>query len=83
MAKQKKVTEGELKQIQSMINAFNQLKVKLADAELSKQMVLTQISELKKDYADVEGSLTAKYGEDSKIDIQTGVITEKEQVKEE
>ena len=64
MAKQKKVTEGELKQIQSMINAFNQLKVKLADAELSKQMVLTQISELKKDYADVESSLTAKYGED-------------------
>ncbi|QDP48553.1 MAG: hypothetical protein Tp158DCM1228761_55 [Prokaryotic dsDNA virus sp.] len=83
MAKEKKVTENELKKIQSMLNAFNQMKIKLADAELSKQLVLTQISELKKDYSKVEGELTKKYGKDNRIDVQTGVITEKEKIKEE
>lgn len=83
MAKQKKVTENELKQIQSMLNAFNQLKLKLADAELSKQLILTQISDLKKDYSEVESKLTKKYGIDNRIDVQTGVITEKENIKTE
>ena len=82
MAKQKKVTENELKQIQTMLNAFNQLKLKLADTELSKQMVLNQITDLKKDYSEVESKLTEKYGIDNKIDLQTGVITEKEKLKE-
>ena len=82
MAKQKKVTDNELKQIQTMLNAFNQLKLKLADTELSKQMVLNQITDLKKDYSDVESKLTEKYGIDNKIDVQTGVITEKEKLKE-
>jgi hypothetical protein len=82
MAKQKKVTENELKQIQTMLNAFNQLKLKLADTELSKQMVLNQITDLKKDYSEVESKLTEKYGIDNKIDVQTGIITEKEKLKE-
>lgn len=83
MAKEKKVTENELKQIQSMLNAFNQLKLKLADTELSKQQVLIQITDLKKDYSDVESKLTKKYGVDNRIDVQTGVITEKEKIKTE
>lgn len=83
MAKQKKVTENELKQIQSMLNAFNQLKLKLADTELSKQQVLIQITDLKKDYSEVESKLTKKYGIDNRIDVQTGVITEKENIKTE
>ena len=83
MAKEKKVTENELKQIQSMLNAFNQLKLKLADTELSKQQVLIQITDLKKDYSEVESKLTKKYGVDNRIDVQTGVITEKEKIKTE
>jgi|TARA_B100001564_G_scaffold288631_1_gene252069 putative IMPACT (imprinted ancient) family translation regulator len=83
MAKQKKVTENELKQIQSMLNAFNQLKLKLADTELSKQQVLIQITDLKKDYSEVESKLTKKYGVDNRIDVQTGVISEKENIKTE
>ena len=83
MAKEKKVTENELKKIQSMLNAFNQMKIKLADAELTKQQVLTHISELKKDYSKIEGELTKKYGKDNRIDVQSGVITEKEKIKEE
>ena len=83
MAKQKKVTENELKQIQSMLNAFNQLKLKLADTELSKQQVLIQKTDLKKDYSEVESKLTKKYGIDNRIDVQTGVITEKENIKTE
>ena len=72
-----------MKQIQSMLNAFNQLKLKLADTELSKQQVLIQITDLKKDYSEVESKLTKKYGVDNRIDVQTGVITEKEKIKTE
>ena len=42
-----------------------------------------QITDLKKDYSEVESKLTKKYGIDNRIDVQTGVITEKENIKTE
>ena len=80
MSKVKKITENELKQVQSMLNSFNQ--IKLGDAELTKQQVFLQIEELKKGYAEVEKTLTEKYGKDNRIDLETGVVSEKENIKE-
>jgi len=37
MAKSKKLTEQELTQVQSMLNAFNQLKMQLGDAKQTTQ----------------------------------------------
>jgi len=82
MSKVKKITENELKQVQSMLNSFNQMKIKLGDAELTKQQVFLQIEELKKGYAEVEKTLTEKYGKDNRIDLETGVVSEKENIKE-
>jgi hypothetical protein len=80
--KETKITKEELIQVQSMLSTFNQLKIKLGDAELTKQQVFLQIEDLKKNYADVEGTLTKKYGKDNKIDLETGVVSAKEKIKE-
>ena len=80
--KETKITKDELMKVQSMMSTFNQLKIKLGDAELTKQQVFLQIEDLKKNYADVEGTLTKKYGKDNKIDLETGVVSAKEKIKE-
>lgn len=77
MAK-KKLTKDELTSVQSMLNAFNQLKMQLGDAELHKKSIIEKIDELKVDYAKVEKSLAEKYGTDASIDVQTGEIKKKE-----
>ena len=78
MAEAKKITEAELVEVQSMNNAFNQLKLKIADTELTKEHLLAEVKKLKDSYKLVEDRLTGKYGEDAVIDIQTGEISEKE-----
>ncbi len=80
MAKSKKLTEQELTQVQSMLNAFNQLKMQLGDAELQKVALVKKIDTLKQDYAAVELELSKKYGEDSQIDVQTGEVKKKEEL---
>ncbi len=73
----KKLTENELTQVQSMLNAFNQLKLQLGDIELSKKGVFDKIEKVKEDYSVVEKSLSEKYGADAEIDGQTGDIKNK------
>jgi chaperonin cofactor prefoldin len=79
----KKLTEEELTNIQSMLNVFNQLKMQLGDVELSKAAIVDKVNELRDDYSRVEKELSEKYGADSKIDLQTGdvVIESKEENK--
>lgn len=83
MAKSKKLTEQELKTVQSMLNAFNQLKMQLGDAVLQQSSLVSKIDTLKKEYAEVELKLSEKYGSDSQIDVQTGDIKKIEQEKTE
>ena len=73
----KKLTENELTQVQSMLNAFNQLKLQLGDIELSKKGVFDKIEKVKEDYSVVEKSLSEKYVADAEIDVQTGDIKKK------
>tara|TARA_R110002012_G_scaffold92757_3_gene225135 strand:- start:1703 stop:1969 length:267 start_codon:yes stop_codon:yes gene_type:complete len=82
MAEAKKITEAELLEVQSMNNAFNQLKLKIADSEMTKDHLMGEVKKLKESYKAVEEKLTEKYGENSVIDIQTGEISEKEKEKE-
>jgi len=74
MAKAKKLSEKELTQVQSMLGAFNQLKMQLGDAELSKVGIIKQVDDLKVEYAKVELTLAEKYGKNSQIDVKTGEI---------
>jgi len=68
MAKSKKLTEQELTQVQSMLNAF-----------LQQRQIVDNIDKVKADYSVVEKELTEKYGDDAVINPQTGEVTTKEQ----
>jgi|TARA_R110001592_G_scaffold214229_2_gene467137 hypothetical protein len=80
--KETKITKDELMKVQSMMSTFNQLKIKLGDAELTKQQIFLQVEDLKKDYAEVEAALTKKYGKDNLINLETGIVSSKEKKKE-
>ena len=58
-------------------STFVQLKDKIADLELQKQMVFENVSEIKKQFKNLESELVEKYGDNSIINLETGIITEK------
>ena len=70
----KKLTQEELTQIQGMLNDFNQMKMKLGDAELTKQTIIRKIDKLQEAYIKLENELSDKYGKDSRINVQPGEI---------
>ena len=70
----KKLTQEELTQIQGMLNDFNQMKMKLGDAELTKQTIIRKIDKLQEAYIKLENELSNKNGKDSRINVQTGEI---------
>lgn len=75
--KVKTVEEKELKLLQELNSSFVQLKDKIADLELQKQMVFENVSEIKKQFQNLESELVEKYGDNSIINLETGIITEK------
>ena len=76
--KSNKLTKSELAKVQSVINEFNQLKMQLGDAELSKIAIINKVDILKEGYISIEKELSEKYGPDSQIDLQTGDIVDKQ-----
>ena len=79
MAKETKVTEEELKELQEINAEFNKRKAALGEFEMQKHSILHQVDELNKSFADIEKKLVEKYGTDVTIDISTGDITEKQE----
>tara|TARA_R110000751_G_scaffold112340_1_gene211172 strand:- start:531 stop:779 length:249 start_codon:yes stop_codon:yes gene_type:complete len=77
MAKAKKINKEQLEKIQSMNNKFNELRIKIGDLEIQKQLSLQEINLLKADFAVVEKELEEEYGKNSTIDLSTGEITKK------
>ena len=78
----KKIKDEELKELQSLQSDFTVLKNQLADAELTKHQVLTNIDKVKEHFIKLEVKLMKEYGEDASIDIKTGEITPKKDGKE-
>ena len=78
----KKIKDEELKQLQSLQSDFTMLKNQLADAELAKYQVLTNIDKVKDSFIQLELTLIEKYGKDASINIQTGEITPKKDGKD-
>ncbi len=74
----KNVTKEELGSIKEMLTTFNNLKMQLGDAVLSQNTIVAKIDSLKEKYSELEKVLANKYGKDSRIDVQTGEIKEKE-----
>jgi|TARA_R110000744_G_scaffold270104_2_gene383370 allophanate hydrolase subunit 1 len=69
-----KLTKKELERIQELVNSFNKLKISLGDTVIQQNSLMSEISEMKAEYALEEQKLMKKYGEDAVINIQTGEI---------
>ena len=76
-----KLTKKELERIQELVNSFNKLKISLGDTVIQQNALMSDISEMKAEYALEEQKLIKKYGEDAVINIQTGEIKKRKWVR--
>tara|TARA_R110000824_G_scaffold107097_1_gene253068 strand:+ start:428 stop:667 length:240 start_codon:yes stop_codon:yes gene_type:complete len=75
--KVKTVEDKELKLLQELNSNFQKIKNQLGDLELQKQIILENVTEIKKQFKSLETELIEKYGDNSVINLETGIITEK------
>ena len=75
--KVKTVEDKELKLLQELNSNFKKIKNQLGDLELQKQIILENVTEIKKQFKSLETELIEKYGDNSVINLETGIITEK------
>ena len=75
--KVKTVEDKELKLLQELNSNFQKVKNQLGDLELQKQIILENVTEIKKQFKSLETELIEKYGDNSVINLETGIITEK------
>ena len=73
-----KLEQEELDKIVTAKERFSKLKDTLGDLEITKQDVLYEISQIRKDFLLLENSLIEKYGAESKINMANGEITKKD-----
>ena len=73
-----KITEEELKGLQSLNTEFNKLKTQLGDVAIHKNNLLMRVEQIKSQFSILEKSLMNTYGEDSIINLETGEIKQKE-----
>jgi hypothetical protein len=80
LSPEKELTAEELTSLQQLLSAFNQAKIQLADAAMAQQDALDAVMATKTGFAGMEEKLVEKYGKDVSDNVQTGAITQKEDV---
>lgn len=75
MAKEKKVTQEHLEQLQGFVSTSNRIAMNIGSIEAQKHELLHQFAEVKKAMDEFQKELEAKYG-DVQVDLQTGIITD-------
>tara|TARA_R110000868_G_scaffold2406_1_gene17878 strand:+ start:269 stop:514 length:246 start_codon:yes stop_codon:yes gene_type:complete len=73
-----KLEQEELDKIVTAKDRFSKLKDTLGDLEITKQEVLDEIRQIRRDFLLIENSLIEKYGSDSTINMTNGEITKKD-----
>tara|TARA_R100001443_G_scaffold110570_2_gene122609 strand:+ start:913 stop:1158 length:246 start_codon:yes stop_codon:yes gene_type:complete len=74
----KKLTEDELMSLRGSLTEFNKAKIRLADSALHQEQLVHMIKTLKQDFTAQEDRLLQKYGENCRINLETGEVVEKE-----
>tara|TARA_R100001463_G_scaffold70837_5_gene124523 strand:+ start:253 stop:510 length:258 start_codon:yes stop_codon:yes gene_type:complete len=78
----KKLTQEELSSLRSSLTDFNKAKIRLADAVVHQEHLVNVIKTLKQKFAADEDMLLQKYGQDCRINLETGEVVQKEKEKE-
>jgi len=82
MNKEIKLTEEELKELKDAKLSLDKYKLAIGDLELQKKSLYEQVSTLQSDFRSMEDKLIKKYGQDSVINMNTGTVKQKADVKD-
>jgi len=69
--------EKELTLLRSLNEKFQNIKLQLGEIEIQKGSLLTQVPTLRSEFENLEKELVKKYGSDTSINLETGLITKK------
>jgi|TARA_E500000305_G_C3861704_1_gene160947 hypothetical protein len=78
----KKLTKEELSSLRSSLTDFNKAKIRLADAVVHQEHLVSVIKTLKQKFAADEDMLLQKYGQDCRINLESGEVIQKEKEKQ-
>ncbi len=77
------LSEEQLKNVQELQNQFSGTKLQLADLVYKQSLLIKKLDELKDQFTTLEQSLIEEFGQDSVIDLKTGIVKTKEEVEKE
>jgi len=78
----KNLTPEELKNLQALNQEFTQVKLRLADSVYQQVLFTKDLDTIREKFSVVEKELSEKYGSNSRIDLGTGEVKEKEEEEE-
>ena len=70
----KKLSEKQLKEVQDLNQTFLQIKVRIADAEVSKNKSIQELDVIQQKFSKVEKKLIEEFGDNAAIDLKTGDV---------
>tara|TARA_R100000781_G_scaffold81254_1_gene50096 strand:- start:239 stop:484 length:246 start_codon:yes stop_codon:yes gene_type:complete len=75
-----KLNKEELSSLRNALSEFNQAKVRLADTVMHQHALMSAVQQMRNSFQSEEKKLLDKYGNDSRINLETGEVTAKEKV---
>jgi hypothetical protein len=72
-----KLSKEELKELQDLNTEFSKKKMQIGEIEVQKSFIISEINQIKLQFAQNEKKLIEKYGKDSVINLQTGEVQQK------
>tara|TARA_R100001591_G_scaffold114331_2_gene128537 strand:+ start:642 stop:917 length:276 start_codon:yes stop_codon:yes gene_type:complete len=77
--KEQKLSTEELGKLQVLNTNFQNIKIEIADCEVKKVNLLAQLKVYRDEFAAIEKELIKTYGDNAKINLQTGEVTQPEE----
>jgi len=77
MSKEVKLEEKELAELKEAKVALDRYKLAIGDLELQKKSLYESVTSLQQEFTQMEDKLIEKYGKDSVINMNTGVVKQK------
>jgi len=79
MSEKVQLKSEELAQLQVLNTNFNNVKIEIADCEVRKVALLSQLQKHREEFAEIEKELIKTYGDNAKVNLQTGEVTQPEE----
>ena len=79
MSEKLKLSTDELAKLQVLNTNFNNVKIEIADCEVRKVALLSQLQKHREEFAEIEKELIKTYGDNAKVNLQTGEVTQPEE----